>query len=395
MQKFIYFDCPSGAAGDMILGAFLDGLVPEAWLSAELAKMNLPGFHLETERVDRHAISCNKLHVRTDDKQDHRHLDSIIKMINSSALSKNVQRNVIEVFNKLGSCEAAVHNIPLQKVHFHEVGAIDSIVDIVGTCLCIDYLKAQHIYASALPSGHGTIRSAHGVLPVPAPATSMLLQGFPQYKVDVEGELVTPTGAALIRHFARGDLPHRQAYKMIHTGYGAGDKDFKELPNYIRIAVGQWDDTFDERHLLQFETQIDDMPAEFFPDLRGALFEAGALDVIFIPANMKHGRPGTLLQGLVHEEGRQAIEQVVFENSSSIGVRFFAVRRTELPRKPVTINSPWGELQVKETRHAGQIRLHVEYRECERLAKEKNETVWAMYQKIAAFVKGKTDSYQV
>jgi len=279
----------------------------------------------------------------------------------------------------------------LQKVHFHEVGAIDSIVDIVGLCICVDYLKSKQIYASPLPSGHGTIHTAHGVLPVPAPATSMLLQGFPQYKVDVEGELVTPTGAVLISHFSQGEIPQKRSYKMVQTGYGAGDKDFKELPNFLRIGLGQWDETSDETFLLQFETQIDDMPAEFFPDIRTALFNAGALDVIFIPANMKHGRPGTLLQGLVHARDRRAIEQVIFENSSSIGVRFFDVRRTELPRKIIKLESPWGELKVKETRHAGQTRLHVEYRECERLAKEKNETTWSMYQKLAAFLKGKTD----
>ena len=381
-MKFLYFDCFAGSSGDMILGAFMDNLVPFEYLKDELQKINLKNYELKLSDTSRHHIAAKKFDVITKEKTTSRHLSDIEKLISESDHTDYIKQNSIEVFRLLGKAEAKIHNIALEKVHFHEVGAVDSIIDIVGAFICLDYLKPEIIYTSPLPISHGTFQAAHGVLPVPAPATLGILSNYPQRKINVNGELVTPTGASIIKHISQGPLPEGVDLEIEETGYGAGNKDFKEIPNLLRIWLGSISESKTVETLLQIETNIDDMNPEIYPFVMEKLLDIGVNDVWLQNIQMKKSRPGIKLSVLCTTEKMDEVKKILFTETSTIGIRYMPVKREILQRKNTTIDSSWGKIKVKQTEYAGKITLHPEYEECKRIALENNLPLLFVYNKI-------------
>ncbi|RMH60272.1 MAG: nickel pincer cofactor biosynthesis protein LarC [Calditrichaeota bacterium] len=378
-MDFLYFDCVGGAAGDMILGALTDGLVPLDHVRQELHRLKLAGFHLESKRVFRHHIDSHKVTVRVTEKEPpHRHLKDILTLIDNSDLSVFVKRESRALFTRLGEQEARAHRMEPEKVHFHEVGAIDSIVDIVGTCIALEYLNVSRIYASPLPVGSGVFRAAHGVLPTPAPASLRLMHGFPLKRTSVHAEQVTPTGAALITHFADGPLPDGLEFIVHNHGLGAGDKDFAEVPNFMRV----WRGTIREADHAVTETvqeitcDVDDMNPEHVPFIADVLLKHGALDVSITQQIMKQGRPGFRLTVLSAPDKRVALSELLFKHTTTIGLRYHTVTRRVLPRETDIRNSPWGDVAIKKIHQPdGSVRIEPEYRSCQALAEKHNISI--------------------
>ena len=388
-MRYLYFDCIAGASGDMLLGAFMDGHVPLEYLQNELAKLSLSNYQLDLQDTFRHSIHAKKLTVVHQEDHHHRHLNNIIDMIDASKLSDIVKAGSIAAFQRLGEQEAHAHQMPIEKVHFHEVGAVDSIVDIVGVHICVDFLRPDKILASRLPLTRGRVKAAHGILPVPAPATAGLLKGYPLYALDMEGELVTPTGALLISQLSEGLLPTTETFTIDAIGYGAGSKDFQEIPNFLRIWSGQIEQNYTHDAVLQIETNIDDLNPEIYPHLFAKLFEDGAIDVMLIPGLMKKGRPGLHLTVLCDPVKFPEIKHRIFLETSTIGLRYQLVQRAHLPRKSKKIDSPWGKIRVKAIEFDGKARLLPEYEECRRIAEEKQQSLRDVYSEIEAFLRGK------
>ncbi len=384
-MKYIYLDAIGGASGDMLLGAFLDGLVPYRVLQESLSQLKLPGYRTNLNDTQRHHIGAKKFEVHSPD-HTHRHLADIERLIETAALARYVKENSLAVFRKLGEQEARIHRIPLEKVHFHEVGAVDSIIDIVGTFICLNFLKPDKILTSPLPVSHGFVKAAHGNLPVPAPATLALLGEHPLVSRDIAAELVTPTGAVLFSHISDGQLPADQTYTIQQTGYGAGSKDFAEFPNLLRIWSGELKSAFPRETVLQVETNIDDMNPEFYPHLQQRLFEAGVMDVTIYPGIMKKGRPGNLVSILTDPAKLDTVRDILYRETSTIGFRCFTVQREKLQRELKTMDSPWGELQFKAVIWQDIERWIPEYEQCRKIAGESGQSLPAVYQQVQAFL---------
>ncbi len=373
-MDFLYFDCVGGAAGDMILAALTDGLVPLNYLQTELEKLNMSGWRLESQRVFRHHIDCHKLNVIVrDESHPHRHLSDILDMIDQSALSPFVKKESSAIFTRLGEQEARAHRMALEKVHFHEVGAQDSIIDIVGCCIALDYLKPQKIYTSPLPVGLGTFKAAHGVLPSPAPATLGLIRDYPLRRSPENAELVTPTGAALITHFSAGPLPEDMLFTIQKHGTGAGDKDFKQTANFLRVWQGRSEEALHAYNeiIREITCDVDDMSPQHFPFVMDLLLENGALDVSMTSIIMKQGRPGIRLTVLCPVEQFTTLSNVLFQHTTTIGVRYQDIRRRILERCSFTVDSPWGNIEAKKIiKPDGAAHILPEYRSCRKLAEK-------------------------
>jgi uncharacterized protein (TIGR00299 family) protein len=387
-MKFIYLDCIGGASGDMLLGAFLDGLVPFEHLQTEIKKTGLSGYELLLDETQRHFISAKKFSVKSHEHA-HRHLSDIEKLIKNSGLNDWIKVKSIEVFRHLGEQEAKIHQIPINKVHFHEVGAVDSIIDIIGTFICLDYLKPDKVFASALPLSEGFVKAAHGNLPLPAPATLELLKDYPVKYLPIEGELVTPTGAALLVDISEGLLPAQQSLKISSIGYGAGSKEWEEIPNLLRIWQGKFSDDFTYDTIFQIETNIDDMNPEFFPYLQELLLKSGALDVILYQGIMKKGRPGMLVSILADAHKLDTVRNILYSQSTTIGFRYFPVYREKLKREIKIVDSPWGKIRVKKVVWNKEERLLPEYEVCQKIAKEKNIPLQKIFQELQIFLSNK------
>jgi uncharacterized protein (TIGR00299 family) protein len=379
MTRIAYFDCFSGISGNMSLGALMDcGASPDQ-LRRELAKLNLPGWRLETDEVRKAGLRGLHAHVAVGEKQPARHLSDIERIIAESGLSEQVKSRGQSIFRRLAEAESRVHGEPVQEIHFHEVGAVDAIVDIVGTCIALDLLGVGAVYGSPVHIGTGTVESAHGVLPVPAPATLELLKGIPVYGRDVEAELVTPTGAAILAALAAGfgDSP---PMRVAATGYGAGTRD---LPwaNLLRATIGEAEVPGGPGgRVLVVEANIDDMNPEWYENAMERLFEAGALDVYLIPIQMKRSRPAVVLTLLVEEDKLAPAIDVLFAETTTIGVRMHEVRRETLGRDQITVETPFGPIQVKIARRAGRVmNAAPEYRDCVRVAREKKVPLKEVY----------------
>jgi len=371
--KVVYFDCPSGASGDMILGALLDAGVSLEALRAELAGLGLPGWHLQTREVKRGAFRATKADVVLDEsvRHHHRHLRDILAILGASQLAPAVIAGATRIFTRLAEAEARVHGAGIEEVHFHEVGAVDAIVDVTGAVIGLHLLGAEGVHVSALPVGGGFVESAHGRMPVPAPGTAELLRGFPVVDTGVRAELVTPTGAAILTTLAVGS-GRMPAMTVERIGYGAGTKDFPGTPNVVRCFVGQTADVPTET-VAQLETTIDDMNPQLYEPLMDRLFEVGALDVFLTPVVMKRSRPGTVLTALCPRDKVNALSRVLFEESSTIGVRWTEVARTRLEREMVTLVTDHGPLPFKVSRLDGRvITVTPEFAEAVRLAREKS-----------------------
>ena len=374
-MKAAYFDCFSGISGDMTLGALLDAGCPVEHLRDKLQALQVPGWTISAGKIWKNGMAATHARVQTEDTQTHRSLSAILHIIDDSALDASVKSRAAAIFTKLGEAEALVHNLPLEKIHFHEVGAVDAIVDIVGASIGFAALGIESFSCSALNVGGGTAKTAHGVLPVPAPATARLLMGIPTYSNGLQKELVTPTGAAIVatvcEHF--GPQP---AMKVSAIGYGAGTTDLETQPNVLRIMIGEVDPERVEGHggtIRVLEASLDDMSPQIFGYLIDKALAAGALDVFAAPIQMKKSRPGMLITILCMPEDEAKFQQMLFAETTTIGVRSHLVERYALAREHVQVVTRFGEVRVKVARAAGRVQqVSPEFDDCRKLAEEKN-----------------------
>ena len=372
-----YFDCFSGASGDMILGALIDLGLPMPALRDALGSLAIEYGQVTAERVTRAGVAATKFRLiegATDPSaggsHKHHHLKHIVAAINRSSLSESGRERAVQLFERLAQAEAAIHGTPIERVHLHEVGALDSIIDIVGAVFGFEWFGITDVVASPLNVGGGTVTCAHGVFPVPAPATARLLEGIPVYGNGTM-ELVTPTGALLITGYARefGPLP---AMRIDRTGYGAGDRDPKETPNVLRVMHGERVTKSVDESVVQIECEIDDMNPQLFGPLMDRLGEAGALDVFYAPVQMKKNRPGTLVTVIAAPDQRESITGVLFTHTTTIGVRYQEMRRDTLDRKVVSVETPLGPLRVKVAGRDGRVlNAAAEFDDCARVAGER------------------------
>ena len=374
-MKLAYFDCFSGISGDMTLGAVVDAGCPLETLRDGLEGLEVPGWTISAEKVWKNGMAATFVRVTTEDQTKHRSLSAILEILDKAPLSQSVRQNASAIFRKLGEAEASVHDVPLQKIHFHEVGAVDAIVDIVGASIGFRALGIEKFACSPLNVGGGTAKMAHGVLPVPAPATAKLLEGKPTYSNGVPKELVTPTGAAIVAALCDSFGP-QPAMSVSSIGYGAGALDLEGQPNVVRIMVGEAAEKvvpgFDEE-IAVIEANFDDMNPQIFGYFMEKALAAGALDVYTTPVQMKKNRPGTLLTLLCRPAETNALMSLVFAETTTLGARTYRAQRRTLPRETVKVQTRFGDVQVKLARVNGIIR-HVapEYEDCRKLATEKN-----------------------
>jgi uncharacterized protein (TIGR00299 family) protein len=368
-----YFDCFSGISGDMTLGALVDAGVPIDVLRSELKKLNLPGYELKAEKVKRSGIAATKVHVIIEKKDlKPRHLPDITAIITKSSLTAGIKEKSIGIFNRLAEAEARVHGTTPEKVHFHEVGAVDAIVDIVGSVVGLDLLGVTRVRASAVNVGSGTVETAHGLLPVPAPAAAELLKGVPFYQSEARFELATPTGAAIISTLASsfGPLPEM---KVDRIAYGAADSDFPGRPNVLRLMIGEPAAAYDEDSSILIETNIDDMNPQVYEYIIDKLMQQGAQDAYLTPIIMKKGRPAIQLSVLTEASGTDRAIDTIFRETTSIGVRIHEVKRKKLSREIREIETSYGKIRMKISRRGGEILTATpEYEDCRRIAEEKN-----------------------
>jgi uncharacterized protein (TIGR00299 family) protein len=374
-MKLAYFDCFSGISGDMTLGALVDAGCSVEHLRVELRGLQVSGWELTAEKVWKSGMAATFVTVKTEDQQKHRSLSAIMEILQESQLSPQVRERATAIFTKLGEAEAGVHDVPLEKIHFHEVGAVDAIVDIVGACIGFHVLGIEKFACSALNVGGGTTKMAHGILPVPAPATANLLQGKPTYSNGVQKELVTPTGAAIVATLCDSFGP-QPAMSVSAIGYGAGTADLEGQPNVVRIMIGEAAEKtvagFDEE-IAVIEANLDDMNPQIYGYFLEKALGAGALDVYTTPVQMKKNRPGTLLTVLCKPQDTNALMSLIFAETTTFGARTYRAQRRTLPREFLNVATVFGDVRMKISRVNGRI-LHVapEYDDCRKLAVEKN-----------------------
>ena len=380
-----YFDCFCGISGDMTLGAFIDIGVPLSWLKDSLEKLPLKDFDISVESIFRSGIKAQSVNVFTKDNLKSRHYAEIKNLVQNSPFSRKVKQNSLKIFERLATAEAEIHGQPKEKVHFHEIGGIDAIVDIVGSALCMEYLGIKKVIASKIPLGTGFVSCQHGILPVPAPATLSILKGVPVYGTKIPYELVTPTGAAIIASIADSfkEIPDIIVEK---TGYGAGKRDLKTIPNLLRILIGTpatHISDYQKDRISVVETCIDDMNPEFFGFLMDRLLEEGALDVYLIPVFMKKNRPGTMIQVLCMKDRKKSVINRILSETTSLGVRYYDVQRFKLIRENITIKTTYGDVRIKRiTSPDGSVRLVPEYEVCKKIALKKDISLKTVYDTI-------------
>jgi uncharacterized protein (TIGR00299 family) protein len=381
-----YFDCFSGISGDMTLGALIDLGAPVEWLQDELSRLPLNGFQLSTTPVMRNGIRATFVAVEIENFGHSRDYKKIKSLLEDCPLSDAVKSRSLAIFETLARVEAGIHGCDLQEVHFHEVGGVDAIVDIVGTALCLEKLGIHKVISSRIPLGSGFVQCQHGKLPVPAPATIEILKDAPVYGTDAASELVTPTGAAILTSLAEsfGPLPAMHVKKI---GYGAGQRELPDRPNLLRIITGTPADSIgglQSDQIIILETCIDDMNPELFGFIMERLYADGALDVYWIPVYMKKNRPGTLVQVLCEEDRKDRLIRRLLSETTSLGVRYYNAARKLLAREQLTIQTSFGEIQVKRVKDPdGGERLVPEYDVCRKIALQRNLPLRVVYETIA------------
>jgi len=374
-KTILYLDCQAGISGDMTVAALLDLGVPLEHLLSELAKLPLPAgsFTVSTHRTERQHFPALKFDVTVHDQHTHRHYADIDSMIAASTLSDSVKKRAGDIFRRLAEAEAKVHGVPVEDVHFHEVGAVDSIVDIVGTAICLEYLHVDQIHVSALPLGSGFVETAHGRLPVPAPATAELMRGLPLHGECGAGERVTPTGAAIVAALASG-FGKQPPMILEKTGCGAGGRDFADCPNILRAFLGRSvEKSSSADEVIVLDANIDDSTPEVLGYTMELLFDAGALDVFFTSIQMKKNRPAVMLSLICRPEQLDRLAEIVLTETSAIGVRHYRTARIVLERRIVERESEFGAVRFKEVfdRSGTLLRSTPEYEDCRRIARER------------------------
>ena len=371
-MKTLYYDCFAGISGDMNLGALIDLGVDADYLKTELEKLNIEGFHLEIKQDQRRGISGTKADViiENPDNEKHRHLRHVEEIINNSSLSDQVKQNSLKIFNLIAEAEAKVHNIAKERVHFHEVGALDSIADIVGAAICLDYLKVDKIMSSSIQLGGGTVKCAHGIMPVPAPATALIVQNVPVKSGLVNHEATTPTGAAILVAMV-DEFTDNIGFPITKTAYGIGNRD-SEVPNVLRVFLSETTATVKDVQVekaMVLECNIDDMNPEHYDFILEQLFRAGASDAWLVPTVMKKSRPAAMLSVLCREILAETLKEIIFTHSTSIGIREYQVSKNMLRREESVVETPYGAVRVKKSFYNGKlIRLKPEFEDCKKWA---------------------------
>lgn len=375
-MKILYYDCFAGISGDMNLGALIDLGVDAEYLKTELEKLNIEGFHLEIKQDQRKGITGTKADVIIENQENekHRHLRHVEEIVNKSSLPEQVKINALKIFDLVAVAEAKVHNISKEKVHFHEVGALDSIADIVGAAICLDYLKVDKVMAAPIQLGGGTVKCAHGIMPVPAPATVEIVKGIPVKTGLINHEATTPTGAAILVATV-DEFSEKISLPITKTAYGIGNRD-NDVPNVLRVyllenAEATQDVDIDEALVL--ESNIDDMNPEYYDFLLEQLFASGASDAWLTPIIMKKSRPAVKLSVLCKVELAKQLKKLIFTHSTSIGIRESYVKKDMLRREESALETAYGPVQIKQSYYDGKlIRSKPEFDDCKRLAAEHN-----------------------
>ena len=377
-MKIAYFDAFSGISGDMVIGALLDLGLSLDLLKAECSKLPLEGYTLhQSERVHS-GIRAIKFDVDVSAQQHERSFRSIADMLEASSLSGSVKTTALKIFTRLAEAEAHVHNTSVADVHFHEVGAVDSVLDIVGAAIGFEALGIQAMYTSPLPMGSGFVSSRHGTLPVPGPATAELVKGLPVRFEDGRSELVTPTGAAILAALAQPGPP---LFSIAQVGYGAGARILSDRPNVLRVCLGHPVPEVRHEQLLVLETNIDDLNPEWYEHVMEQLFAAGARDVFFSPIQMKKNRPGIFLWVLCDPQDQGQLSGIIFNETSTLGIRSYPVDRLALRREQQEVQTKYGPVRVKVAYQPnGQVNCAPEYDDCKRLAQERNIALKLVYE---------------
>ncbi len=390
MRTIAYFDCFSGISGDMILGALVDSGLPLLSLQKELARLKVSGYELSAEKTERHAISGTKVEVTLTSEQSPRHLGDILEIIRESTLSDIIKGKATKIFHRLAEAEARVHDTSPETVHFHEVGATDAVVDVLGAVIGLDLLHVDEVYASAPRLGSGFVRSEHGNIPVPAPATVELLKDVPTIRTGIQSELVTPTGAAIITTLATSfvEVP---TFRTQAIGYGAGSRRLREIPNLLRVEIGQRHASWLLDRAVVIETNIDDMNPELYSYLQERLLGEGALDVYLTQVIMKKGRPGVLLSVLGEPQLAPRFADIIMKETTTLGLRLHMVDRWKTAREQLSIDTPFGPVRVKHAEIDGEHRYTAEFEDCRRIASERHIPLRSIYEEVHRALFGRPD----
>jgi hypothetical protein len=367
VSRVAYLDCFAGISGDMLLGALIDVGWPEERLREVIAGLRLGDIQLRVEQVNKHGISATQVNILSPSHQPHRGLNDLASIVMQADLPRPIQERAISALRLLAEAESTVHNVPVERIHFHEVGAVDTIVDIVGALVGMQDLNVENVSCSAVPWSHGTVNTEHGILPVPPPAVTLLLRDLPVVGVNIKGETVTPTGATLIRTLAQqfGPLP---AMCVERVGYGAGQRDWPDRPNVLRLTIGESANGAPGlivEQLIQISCNIDDMNPEWYGPLVKQLNDANALDVWLTPVQMKKDRPGTVVEVLGRAEDAETLRAVLLRHSTTLGLRETVVTRYSLARSVETVETRYGPVRIKvATLPDGTVRASPEHDDC-------------------------------
>jgi uncharacterized protein (TIGR00299 family) protein len=380
-MKILYFDLIGGASGDMILAALIDAGVPAGKLAEMLAGLKLDEFELKSSSISKNGFQATKVDILVGEQPPERHLKEILEVIRNSTLPVPIQDRAIRIFENIASVEAGIHNQPVDQIHLHELGGTDTIVDITGALLALDYLKISQIYASPIPLGSGFIEGAHGQIPLPAPATLGLLKGLPVRRTEIKAELITPTGAALLAELVNEFSPPPEM-KVEAIGYGAGTRDLP-VPNLLRVMIGESAQTGEQirEQLSLLESNLDDLNPEIYPYVMELLFDAGALDVCLVPIQMKKNRPGTQIQILAETQKAEELRTILFKETSTLGIRQTQIDRYSLPRLVKEISTHFGPIRIKVAGEGtGYQKASPEFEDCQKYARENNIPIQQVYQ---------------
>jgi len=380
--QIAYADCFSGVSGDMFLGALIDVGLPLETLQAELTKLDLEKFTLRSIKQQDQSISSTRLVIESEKSDTVRAWKDIRLLIRQSNLENKVKEKSLQIFTCLAEAEARIHDCDTDEVHFHEIGGMDSIIDIVGAVIGLDYFGIDRLITSPLPMPRGFIRCDHGMLPLPPPAVCEILNNVPVYGSSIEQELVTPTGAAIVKSMSSdfGDFP---AMKISRTGYGAGSRKLPgDIPNLFRLVIGYERKVEEIQEVEAIETNLDDWSPESYPYLCEQLFSAGALDVTLVPVHMKKGRPGFLLSVIANPAQAWEIKKCILNETTSIGLRFRREKRMTLPRETGTVKTTWGPVQAKRVETPSGYALYPEYEDCRRVALENKVPLKDVYLEV-------------
>jgi pyridinium-3,5-bisthiocarboxylic acid mononucleotide nickel chelatase len=380
-MRALHFDCFSGISGDMTLAALLSAGAEEEKVRQGLASLGLP-LQLEVEKTSRGSFAALALQVKTEEDQPHRYLKEVTEIIERGQITSGARELALRIFRKLAEAEAEVHGIGINEVHFHEVGALDSIADIVGVSIALDSLGIQRYTSRSVPTGLGTVKAAHGVMPVPTPAPALLLRGVPLAASNLRTELTTPTGAAILATLVQ-EWCEAPVMRIERIGMGAGQKDFPQQANILRVFIGRVDLPSDHDSLWVVETNIDDVSPEIIGYCFDRLFAAGAVDVFTQPLAMKKNRPGVLLTALTPDTSLAAVEEILFRETMTFGVRRYQVQRSKLQRKAHAVQTRWGRVQGKLGWHEGQRPIFTpEYDDCARVARQESVPLREVYEEV-------------